>query len=229
MGKKNQVPKQFQQWSNHVSELDYLLHLPTGYSPKKGARWPLILFLHGSGERGKNLARVARHGPPKLAKDNPQFPFVLVSPQCPSGQTWDDESLLGLVDEIAARHRIDESRIYLTGLSMGGYGVWSLGLKYPKRFAAIAPICGGGNVLSIVLATRINHTALQRLPVWAFHGARDELVPPGESERMVEALHHSGNKNARLTIYPESGHDSWTETYDNPELYQWFLQHRSKS
>ena len=125
--------------------------------------------------------------------------------------------LNALLDHLVARYRVDEGKLYVTGLSMGGTGTWHLALGHPYRFAAIAPICGVGDPGR---AARIKH-----LPVWVFHGARDETIPPGHSEDMVDALEHYGG-NVRLTMYPDAGHDSWTETYNNPELYEWFLGHR---
>jgi predicted peptidase len=112
---------------------------------------------------------------------------------------------------------------------MGGYGSWSLGMKYPERFAAIAPICGGGDTLPILLPAPGKQAALKHLPVWVFHGAKDSIVPLAESERMVNALKRAGNQNVKFTVYPEADHDSWTESYTNQELYDWMLQHKSKS
>lgn len=195
-------------------ELQYLLFLPDSYDPL-GKEWPMLLFLHGAGERGNDLELVKKHGPPKIVAAGADFPFVLVSPQCPRGQFWQNDPLLALIDEIVSTYRIDETRIYLTGLSMGGYGTWSLAAEAPERFAAIAPICGGG--------LRIWALTLANMPVWAFHGARDRTVPAEESRRMIEALKSRGNQDVRLTIYPEAEHDSWTETYDNPGLYEWLL------
>ncbi len=195
---------------------DYLLHLPKEYS-KVAKRWPLIMFLHGAGERGNNLELVKRHGLPKVIKDYEEFPFIVVSPQCPKGQWWDEQTLIGLLDELEAQYVVDTNRVYLTGLSMGGFGTWSLATKYPDRFAAIAPVCGGGYPY---LAYR-----LAKVPIWAFHGAKDRRVPLYESKRMVEAVKHFGGQ-AKLTVYPRAGHDCWTETYDNPELYNWFLEHQ---
>ncbi len=203
----------------------YLLFLPRDYEAKSARRWPLILFLHGAGERGTNLSKVAVHGPPKIVQDKPEFPFIVISPQCPSGERWSNEVLLALLDEVTQKYKVDPQRIYLTGLSMGGFGTWSLGLTHPDRFAAVAPICGGGEILSILLADPKKVRALKTLPVWAFHGAKDEVVRLVESERMVEALKRLGNE-AKLTIYPEAGHDSWSATYNNPELYDWFLKHK---
>jgi predicted peptidase len=221
---------------------DFLLSLPAGYQEKENKRWPLILFLHGSGERGANLALVAKHGPPKLiqavAKKAEQpaniaaaaraltSEFIVISPQCPADQVWDDEILIALLDHMSSAYKVDASRVYLTGLSMGGYGAWSLGLKAPQRFAAIAPICGGGNMLDLIVSPTANNPALKSLPVWAFHGGRDPVVPTIESQRMVDALIRLGDKSVQLTIYPEATHDSWTATYANPELYSWFLQHQ---
>ena len=206
-------------------ETDYLLFLPEGYQQRGEKRWPLMLFLHGAGERGTNLSKVAAHGPPKVVKTKKDFPFILVSPQCPSGQWWKDEVVIGLLDHIIAKHAVDTNRVYLTGLSMGGFGTWSVGAKYPERFAAIAPICGGGETINVLLAGRIKTAALKTLGVWAFHGAKDPVVPLNESERMVNVFKWAGATDVKLTVYPEAQHDSWTEAYNSPELYDWFLQH----
>lgn len=196
----------------------YLLFLPQDYS--KGKKdWPLLLFLHGAGERGDSLELVGKHGPPKIVEGQPDFPFILVSPQCPKDEWWSKDVLIALLDEVSARYRVDENRIYLTGLSMGGFGTWNLAVEYPDKFAAIAPICGGGDPHK---AHRIKH-----LPVWIFHGEKDEVVPISKSEEMAKALKACGS-NVKFTIYPEATHDSWTETYNNPELYDWFLKHRKQ-
>jgi len=207
---------------------EYLIYLPKDYHARSKTRWPLILFLHGAGERGANLSKVAVHGPPKLAKQGRDFPFILVSPQCPANQRWDNDVLLALLDEIEERYSVDKSRVYLTGLSMGGYGTWSLGLTHPERFAAIAPICGGGDLIVLLLGDPKKVAALKSLGVWAFHGGKDPVVPLAESERMIDTLKRTGCKDVELTVYPEAQHDSWTETYNNPRLYDWFLAHQRK-
>ncbi len=194
-------------------KLNYLLSLPKGYE-ESDKQWPMILFLHGAGESGDELAKVKRHGPPKLVQQK-DYPFIIVSPQSPR-RGWNTEALMGLVDDVASKYRVDQSRIYLTGLSMGGFGTWSLAEAYPDRFAAIAPICGGGDPKQ---AGR-----LKDLPIWVFHGAKDTTVPLKRSEDMVQAVKDAGG-DAKLTVYPDAGHDSWTETYNNPELYEWFLKH----
>jgi len=108
---------------------------------------------------------------------------------------------------------------------MGGYGTWRLGLAHPEKFAAIAPVCGGANLIEAILGVGGKGAALKNLPIWAFHGAKDAVVPPDESRRLVKALKKIGVKEIRLTVYPEANHDSWTETYNNPELYKWLLRH----
>ncbi len=226
-------PKREVQSAEHFSrtievkqDLDYLLFLPADYDPARAEGWPMILFRHGAGERGNDLSRVKVHGPPKQVQSNPDFPFILVSPQCPEGETWDVSQLNGLLDDVIAKHNVDETRVYLTGLSMGGFGTWSLGIANPERFAAIAPICGGGQRLPVLVAGSEKKQALKSLPVWAFHGEKDSVVAVEESKRMVDALKRLGNENVKLTIYPDAGHDSWTQTYDDPDFYPWLLQHR---
>ncbi len=209
--------------------LRYLFYAPSEYSRQGERRWPLMLFLHGAGERGTNLQLVTKHGPPKLVQQGTNFPFLLIAPQCPEGRRWEIEPLLQLLDYVVARHAVDTNRVYLTGLSMGGYGAWKLGISHPERFAALAPICGGGEIIDVLLAAREKAAALRRLPVWAFHGAKDPVVPLGESERMVAALKKAGCPEVRLTVYPEAEHDSWTQTYSNPEFYEWLLAHRRES
>ena len=206
--------------------LRYLLYRPDDYAGDNGKRWPLILFLHGAGERGANLKLVAKHGPPKLIAHGKPFPFVIVSPQCPSRQTWNDETLVALLKKIISSHRIDRSRVYLTGLSMGGYGAWSLAVNFPEHFAAAAPVCGGGNGIDVLLAEGARKRALQSLPIHAFHGANDTVVPVSESRRMLTALKLAGCRKVKLTVYPKTGHDSYTQAYDDPRLYQWFLKQR---
>jgi predicted peptidase len=198
--------------------LNYLLFLPQGYGADPERKWPLILFLHGMGERGDDLALVKIHGIPKIVEQGKDLKFIALSPQCPDSSFWtaETDALNALLDEVVRQYAVDTARIYLTGLSMGGYGTWHLAVAYPDRFAAIAPICGGGPVKK---ACRIKD-----IPVWAFHGAKDPVVSIEESTKMVNALKECG-ADVRFTVYPDAEHDAWTETYDNPELYEWFLEH----
>ena len=207
------------------AEMQFLFYLPKEYQAKDGHRWPLMLFLHGAGERGTDVQRVAIHGPLSNVKQGKDFPFIIVAPQCPESQIWDNESLLKLLDHFIANYAVDTNRVYLTGLSMGGYGTWRLGLAHPERFAALVPICGGGNLIDAILGPRDKGDAIKSLPIWAFHGAKDSVVPLDESERIVKALKKNGVKEVKLTVYPEADHNSWTETYNNPELYEWLLKH----
>ncbi len=179
-----------------------------------------MLFLHGAGERGDDLELVKTLGLPAILDRQEEFSFIVVAPQCPQGDSWSTAVLNALLDQVISTYSVDECRVYVTGLSMGGYGTWNLAVRYPHRLAAIAPICGGGVSL---LAYR-----LKDLPIWAFHGAKDDVVPLSESEKMVDSVKESGG-SVRFTVYPEAGHDSWTQTYDNPELYEWFLQHRRRT
>ncbi len=204
-----------------MRELPHLLFLPKDYEADAARQWPLILFLHGAGERGSDLNKVRRHGLPTVTDRQPDFPFIVISPQCPAGTYWPYlvDDLNDLLDRTLKQYRVDPQRIYLTGMSMGGYGTFYLSMAYPERFAALAPICGGGDPSR---ASRIKH-----LPIWVFHGARDNIVPIEESEIMVSALRKTG-ANVQFTVYPNANHDSWTETYNNPELYDWFLRHENK-
>lgn len=199
-------------------KLDYLLYLPGEYGKEPGKKWPLILFLHGAGERGSDVDKVRVHGPPKLAYAGKDLPFVIVSPQCPANAWWKAHELIALLDDVQAKYAVDADRVYLTGLSMGGYGTWELASQAPQRFAAIAPICGAGNP---VMARR-----MRNLPTWVFHGDADTAVPVERGDEMVEAMKKAGAPELKYTRYAGVGHDSWTKSYDNPELFEWFLAHK---
>ena len=199
----------------------YLLALPDGYDAQPEKKWPLVLFLHGSGERGTDLEVVKKHGPPKLIAAGQKIEAVVASPQCEAARIWNSHGVKALADELVKTLRVDPGRIYLTGLSMGGYGTWDTALDYPDFFAAIVPICGGAGV-RWVMADRVRH-----LPAWIFHGDKDTAVPVEESRRIHDFLKKAGG-NVRLTLYPGLGHDSWTRTYDDPEMWKWlFLQRRA--
>lgn len=210
-----QHPFSFKKPITKIVTCKYLLFLPEEYNDSN-KQWPLILFLHGAGERGDDLEKVKFHGPPKLVDADPAFPFIVVSPQCPKDEWWSVEVLDALLDDILSQYRVDENRIYLTGLSMGGFGTWNYAAAHPERFAAIAPICGGGDPDKA--------DALNAIPAWVFHGAKDDVVSIDKSQEMVDALKACG-ADVQFTIYPEAGHDSWTETYKNKALYDFFLSH----
>jgi predicted peptidase len=198
-------------------EYRYLHYLPPGYEADPTRRWPLILFLHGAGERGDDIEMIKKHGLPKLIAQGKDFPAVVISPQCPVGEWWNVVILDALVDKIAREERIDRDRIYVTGLSMGGFGTWALAIHNPDRYAAILPICGGGEIQRA--------WAIARIPAWTFHGDLDPTVPIARSQQMVDALKAAGG-SPRFTVYPGYHHDSWTVTYENPEIYEWLFAQR---
>lgn len=200
-----------------IRETSYLLYLPQGYAADTAKKWPLVMFLHGSGERGSDVQQVKKHGPPMLADQGKQFPFILISPQAPEGSGWQKDALKDLLADVQKKYRVDADRVYLTGLSMGGYGTWDLAMSEPWLFAAIAPICGGGDASK---AWR-----LKNVPVWCFHGGKDYVVPLSASQVMVDAV-KPFNPGVKFTVYPEVGHDSWIPAYNNDSLYTWLLSHK---
>lgn len=211
-----QAARQFRRDIRRQVDLPYLLFLPRGYDAAREP-WPLLLFLHGSGERGDDLGRVKTHGPPKRVENWPDFPFVLVSPQVSAGMAWDSAALASLLDELLATYHVDPDRVLVTGLSMGGHGAWRFATDYPERVAAIAPVCGAGEPYRVC--------RMKQVPVWAFHGALDTVVLPRTDEATVEALRTCGG-DVSYTVYPDLGHDAWTRTYDDPALYDWLLRQR---
>ncbi len=197
----------------------YYLTLPEGYAADPARSWPLLVFLHGAGERGGNLELLKKHGPPKLIAAGKKFEAIVVSPQVPAGEFWNPHGVKALVDTVAKEHRVDPKRIYITGISMGGFGTFDTIAAYPDTFAAAIPICGGAGI------NVVKFGPLKDLPIWIFHGAKDPVVPVSYSE-MANAWfkRNGGGKNVKMTIYPEAQHDSWTQTYDNPEVWTWLFQ-----
>jgi predicted peptidase len=195
--------------------------------------------LHGAAERGSHVPDVARQGLPKLLSSEGDRSlaeleigreiaarFVVIAPQCAHYEVWDQDELVRLIDDIIPQYNIDPSRVYLTGMSMGGFGAWLVGLRQPKRFAALVPVCGGGRIADIQIAAAQHPEILRGLGIWAFHGAKDRVVPHEESARMIEALRAAQVPGVKFTTYPEGEHDAWSATYANPELYEWLLLHR---
>jgi predicted peptidase len=188
-----------------------LLYLPPDF--KKGM--PLLVWLHGASLRGANPQMVKRYGPPAVAERRGDFPFVILSPQCPAGQLWTDaNALIRLVDEVMLEQRIDPKRVYLTGLSMGGGGAWFLGSQHANRFGAIVPMCGPTQ-------PALWAPGLKKMPVWCFHGEKDDVVPLKRSKDMVKALKKEGNK-VKFTIVKGKGHDI-TALYNDDGIYKWML------
>jgi len=202
-------------------QLDYLLYLPKSYDASSTKKWPLILFLHGAGERGENVEFVKLWGPPNLVEQK-DFPFIVLAPLCPGDQWWTDLILpvKKLLDEIILNYRVDLSRIYLTGLSMGGYGTFAMMQNYPQYFAAYAPITGGGNPMAV--------SRYANVPAWVFSGDQDEVVPLYNSQTMVDSLRAHG-ADIKLTIHKGLGHWlAWEPAYRDSALFDWFLSKQKK-
>lgn len=181
----------------------------------------LLLFLHGGGEGGQDIKLVKKHGPPREIENGRSLPFYVASPRNPSQtQFWDDQMLIRLVDRLQHDLELDPDRIYLAGMSRGAFGAWRLAIQNPDRFAALIAVCGGGDLPYL---KRIRH-----LPIWCFHGLKDDVIPFSESERLVQELKELGN-DVRFTVYPEADHDAWTQTFANPDIYQWLVQQRRKT
>ena len=213
----------FSQVNNHYFEarikkdisMKYLLQEPL--KVENGQSYPLIIFLHGAGERGEDLEMVSIHGPMKYLREGGQIDAFILSPLCPKNRYWDTETVYHLILEVLDQYPIDESRVYLTGLSMGGWGTWKLAMDHPDVFAAIAPICGPVDYSFGSTAYK-----LKDMPIWVFHGALDRSVSIENSNRMMGYLKRH-DIIPKYTVYPMAYHDSWTETYNNPEFYKWLF------
>jgi predicted peptidase len=198
--------------------IHYLLFTPEITSGKK---YPLVIFLHGAGERGNDNKSQLKHGARVFttAENQAKRPCFVIAPQCPKDQWWSGKNLedvITIVEKFAKDPRVDTSRIYITGLSMGGFGTWSIIAQRPKLFAAAIPICGGGNPAD---AKTIKH-----IPIRAYHGDADKVVTPDKSQSMIDALKSFRAKDATLTLYPNVGHDSWTQTYVDPSVMAWLFE-----
>lgn len=208
-------------WSNKIENrqsFPYLQYTPLNFEAESDKKWPLIICLHGAGERGNDGWSILGHLPFNHAKpeEGEGLPCFMVAPQCPENKFWNCfiESLNDFLDDILENLPIDRNRVYLTGLSMGGTGTWCWSIANPERFAAVAPICGTG-----VYWYAEN---LVNKPLWAFHGTADDIVPVNESLNMIGRIRQLGG-NPMLTLYDNVGHDSWVQAYSNPELYKWML------
>ncbi|MFH1567515.1 MAG: dienelactone hydrolase family protein [Gemmatimonadota bacterium] len=207
------------QASGKAQPLKYLVFLPPEYGAGERS-WPVILFLHGAAQRGSNLEAVKKTGLPLILERQAEFPAIVVAPQCPAGLRWTTpavlDGLLGVLDEVGRSYAVDADRVYVTGLSLGGFGTWGLAMREPGRFAAIAPICGGAQPSRACL--------LKDTPVWIYHGARDTGVPAHRAKAMYAALEACG-ADVHFTLYPQAGHDAWTPAYSDPEFYTWLFGH----
>jgi predicted peptidase len=202
-------------------------------------RYPLVIFLHGAGERGTDNEKQLVHGVPQFAsqENREKFPCFLIAPQCPEGQRWVEVDwsadrhtqpkepgeagrlVMELVDKAIKDLPIDPKRVYITGLSMGGYGAFDLLARRPDLFAAAASVCGGADEKT---ADKIKH-----IPIWAFHGAKDTAVKPSRSRNMIAALEKAGGK-PKYTEYPDVGHNSWDKAYRDPEFFKWLFAQKKE-
>ena len=192
----------------------FLIHYPPGYQENSDKKYPLLLFLHGRSLSGTNLEMLKKYGVIYEILRGLKIDFIVIAPQCQNG--WDNNKLIQVLDYAEKTYKVDKSRIYLTGMSMGGYGAWYFAGQYPNRFAAVAPVCGGGK-----LSDAQN---LKNLPHWVHHGVKDIPVPISESEKMVNAIRAAGNKNVEFSVYPDWGHSEIHVVFSKKELYEWFLK-----
>lgn len=200
--------------------IEYHLYLPEDYDPAK--KTPFMLFLHGRGESNGPLAIVKKWGPPRLVDEGKKMNYIIASPQCPREAFWsqagEQAKLAELLGHLEKTYSIDESRMYLTGLSMGGFGSWTLAANHPTKFAAVAPICGRGNPA--------DGEKLKDIPIWAWHGLADGVVKPAGTEAMVKAIRDAGGTKIIYTSLEGIGHNSWSSAYATPQLYQWMSKQR---
>ena len=200
----------FDQFESATMVRDHLVYLPENYGGSKA--WPLVVFLHGAGERGVDPSRLRKQGPLRL-----KLPTVVVVPQCLPSYSWEPDTVAGLIESVASRYRVDRKRIYLVGFSMGGFGVMRTAAAHPDMIAAVVAISGGGNPADA--------KKLRDLPLWAFHGAADKTVPLKQSEEMIDAIHKAGG-GAKLTVLPNAGHGICNSVCDRADLWQWLFKQR---
>lgn len=194
----------------------YQLYLPKNYPTTKQA-FPLVIYLHGGSQRGTDLSKLNSYGLPKRISEGHHFPFIIAAPQCPDGKFWSTDNWFdSLFVELKRTYRVDSKRVYLTGISMGGYGTWQTAVAHPTTFAAIMPLCGGCDDSTQICTIR-------HVPVWAFHGTADDLVPMDETARLVKRLKQCHSK-VRFSKVENKGHDI-QYLYDDNKLYTWLLRH----
>lgn len=226
---KSQLSKE--SFTGSGGALPYRLLRPA--KEENGKLYPLVVFLHGAGERGTDNETPLVHGVKEFVKLRESYPCFLIAPQCPEGKRWVEvdwslprhdmpatpsepmKSLVELIDQLSAKLPVDKKRVYATGLSMGGFGTWDLLARYPDRFAAAVAVCGGADEKTAAL--------IAKTPVWAFHGAKDGAVIPDRSRHAVEAVKKAGGKVQYLE-YPDVGHDSWNRAYADPLMMKWLFE-----
>lgn len=203
-----------------VSEtLRYYLYYPEAYGELENESFPLLLFLHGGGESGQDLAALKTNGPPKLLAEGKQFPFLVLAPQHPHPKKWwNIRAVMALLEKVIEENRVDPKRIYLTGLSRGGSAAWELAVQYPDTFAAMMVVCG-------MTPVPYAHWIDKKMPIWVFHGALDPVIPIEHSEKMVARLKEMGYP-VRFTRYEDVGHNAWERAYTTDAVYEWFMEQK---
>ncbi len=208
----------------------YVVYVPPEYDPHRP--WPVILFLHGSGERGRDGLKQTEVGIGRAIRLHRSWiPAIVVMPQCPPGRRWDGSMLrmaLACVEQTSARYHLDPRRVYLTGLSLGGEGAWRLAAELPDRFAAVVPICGfvgdprsrPPEDLVVRVARRVVHT-----PIWCFHGGSDPVVTVEQARTITAAIRAAGGQ-VRYTEIATAGHNVWDRAYNDRRLWQWLFAQR---
>lgn len=201
------------------AKYNYLIYIPDGYNPESTQKWPVIFYLHGRHASGKKLQNINRYGLPYFLDKGKKLDFIVVSPQCPWGKNWaSDDWFNPLLEEISEKYNIDENRIYMIGISMGGFGTWELAYRMPEQFAAIVPMCGGAKTS---MAEKLSKT-----PAWVFHGTADNVIPISRSESMVKAIEKLGAE-VKFTRLKNQGHDISRE-FNNDQIYEWLKTHSLK-
>src|SRR5574340_461235 len=205
-------------------QLPYQLYLPSGYGSGDVQTWPLILSLHGASTRGDDPGAILKGDLPNVLEEGVDYPFIVVSPLCPRETWWSDHlsALDVLLKDVCDRYAVDLSRISVTGVSMGAYGVWHLGAEYPDRFSALVPISGGA-AWFYGFPQRVRKFHDQ--PVWVFHGEADPIIPLREAVALVDEMKAGGGK-PKLTVIPGGGHDIWKQVYRMPDLISWLLEQK---
>lgn len=203
-----------------VSEtLRYYLYYPEAYDDNENEAFPLLLFLHGGGESGQDLAALKTNGPPKLLAEGKQFPFIVLAPQHPHPKKWwNIRAVMKLLETVIDENRVDRKRIYLTGLSRGGSAAWELAVQYPDTFAAMMVVCG-------MTPVPYAHWIDKNMPIWVFHGAMDKVIPIEHSEKMVARLKEMGYPVV-FTRYEDVAHNAWEQAYTTDAVYEWFMKQK---
>lgn len=200
------------------TEMNFYLYTPV----QDQDTFPMVVFLHGGGESGKEIEKVKTHGLPKLISEGRDFPFYVFAPQNPYEKgLWDDRVVDEMVGQLLDTLNIDPDRLYLVGLSRGGYGVWRMAINHPDKYAAMISICPAS--IPLLYTGRISD-----LPIWLFHGEQDPVVPVEVSKEVYEKMLPQ-NAQIKITLYPEAKHDSWTQTFENDEVYKWLLMQKRSS